>query len=198
MCDTHDDEIASAGELLRILTLEPIEQNLYRGESEVRGPFRLSGGQVLAQALRAACHTVEGADPGSAAAATAPGRAAHSLRAYFMRAGDAERPVLYEVERIRDGSSFSTRRVVAIQQGDAIFSMDVSFQIAEDGYTHHDLMPNVPPPEELEDDLAVFSRLTERHPGLPPMAGRARPFQTRSVFPPGSPDWQQKRYWTPS
>ena len=95
--------------LLEILSLETIEQNLYRGSNEARGQFRLFGGQVLAQALRAAC-------------LTAPDRAPHSLHAYFMRAGNAAKPVLYEVDRIRDGRSFTTRRVVAIQDGEAIFS----------------------------------------------------------------------------
>jgi acyl-CoA thioesterase II len=178
------DQEERASRLLEILELEVIEQNLYRGRNEVRGRFRLFGGQVLAQALRAACHTVEG-------------RQAHSLRAYFMRAGDAMRPVLYEVERIRDGSSFSTRRVVAIQQGQAIFSMDVSFQIQEAGFEHAHAMPNVPPPEELEDDLTVASRLDPGLPGLSPMAGRPRPFEMRSVFTLGTPAWQQNRFWNP-
>lgn len=182
--DSHDDQKERARQLLDILTLEPIEQNLYRGRNENRGPFRLFGGQVLAQALRAACHTVEERQP-------------HSLRAYFMRAGDASRPVLYEVERIRDGSSFTTRRVVAIQQGQAIFSMDVSFQVNEPGFEHAHSMPNVPPPEELEDDIDVVARLPEPHPGLSPMAGRARPFEMRSVFPQGSPAFELDRFWNP-
>jgi acyl-CoA thioesterase II len=182
--DTHQQQAERAARLLDILELEPIERNLYRGANEVRGNMRLFGGQVLAQGLRAACHTVEG-------------RQAHSLRAYFMRAGDASRPVLYEVERVRDGSSFSTRRVVAIQQGQAIFSLDVSFQIDEAGFEHAHPMPNVPPPEELEDDITVVSRLPERHPALSPMAGRARPFEMRSVFPLGSEAWQRDRFWNP-
>jgi acyl-CoA thioesterase II len=173
-----------AARLLEVLELEQIEQNLYRGINEVRGPIRLFGGQVLAQALRAACHTVDARQP-------------HSLRAYFIRAGDAARPVLYEVERVRDGSSFSTRRVVAIQQGQAIFSLDVSFQIDEAGFEHAHPMPNVPPPEELEDDIEVVARLRERHPSLSPMAGRARPFEMRSVFPLGSEAWQHNRFWNP-
>jgi acyl-CoA thioesterase II len=182
--DLHDQQAGRAARLLEILQLEPIEQNLYRGVNEVRGPMRLFGGQVLAQALRAACHTVEARQP-------------HSLRAYFIRAGDAARPVLYEVERVRDGSSFSTRRVVAIQQGQAIFSLDVSFQIDETGFEHAHPMPNVPPPEELEDDIEVVARLSERHPSLSPMAGRARPFEMRSVFPLGSEAWQRNRFWNP-
>ena len=177
-------QLARADRLLQILDLEPIEQNLYRGMNEVRGRFRLFGGQVLAQALRAAYHTVDD-------------RHAHSLHAYFMRAGDASKPVLYEVDQIRDGRSFTTRRVVAIQNGEAIFSMSVSFQVVEVGFEHASSMPNVPPPDELEDDLDVVAGLSSRHPGLSPMAGRARPFEMRSVFPLGSPAWQQNRFWNP-
>ncbi|MEZ5559880.1 MAG: thioesterase family protein [Pseudomonadales bacterium] len=178
------DQRERAARLLKILDLEPIEHNLYRAGNEVRGQFRLFGGQVLAQALRAAYRTVEGVD-------------AHSLHAYFIRAGDASRPVLYEVDRIRDGRSFVTRRVVAIQQGEAIFSMSVSFQVQEQGFEHAHSMPNVPPPEELEDDIEVVRRLGDRHPGLSPMAGRARPFEMRSVFPLGSEAWQRNRFWNP-
>jgi acyl-CoA thioesterase-2 len=166
---------------LEILQLERIEENLYRGQNEVTGRFRLFGGQVLAQALRAASNTV--AD-----------RHVHSLHAYFMRAGDAQRPVLYEIDRIRDGRSFTTRRVVAIQDGRAIFSMSASFQVEESGFEHTHSMPNVPPPEELEDDLDVVAQLARHHPDLSPMAGKARPFEMRSVFPLG---WQQYRFWNP-
>lgn len=173
-----------AQRLLDTLELEVIEQNLYRGSNEAPGKRRLFGGQVLAQGLRAACATVDDRRP-------------HSLRAYFMRAGDASRPVLYEVERIRDGRSFATRRVVAIQNGQAIFSMDVSLQVEESGFEHAHPMPNVPPPDELEDDMAVVARLEREHPALSPMAGRARPFEMRSVFPPGSPAWERNRYWNP-
>jgi acyl-CoA thioesterase II len=187
--DIGDEQRRRALRLLEILDLETIEQNLYRGRNEARGQFRLFGGQVLAQALRAACHTVEG---GGGAR-----RLPHSLRAYFIRAGDAGRPVVYEVERIRDGSSFSTRRVLAIQQGDAIFSMDVSFQIDESGFEHTHPMPNVPPPEELADDLAVARGLDPDLPGLSPMAARPRPFEMRSVFPLGTPAWQLDRFWNP-
>lgn len=175
---------ARAARLLNILELEAIEQNLYRGQNESRQGMRLFGGQVLAQSLRAACHTVQGRVP-------------HSLRAYFMRAGNSGRPVLYEVERIRDGRSFTTRRVVAIQQGQAIFSMDVSFQLPEPGFEHAHPMPNVPPPEELEDDMAVVARLTGRDPSLSPMAGRPRPFEMRSVFPLASEAWHLNRFWNP-
>lgn len=170
--------------LLQILELERIEENLYRGQNEARGGYRLFGGQVLSQALRAAYATV--AD-----------RQAHSVHGYFMRAGDASLPVLYEVDRIRDGRSFTTRRVVAIQEGEAIFSMSVSFQVDERGFEHAASMPNVPPPDELEDDMVVAARLPEDHPGLSPMAGRPRPFEMRSVFAPGSRAWEQNRFWNP-
>lgn len=178
------DRRKRAERLLRILELERIEENLYRGKNEVRGEFRLFGGQVLSQALRAASATVEG-------------RFAHSVHAYFMRTGNAALPVLYEVDRIRDGRSFTTRRVVAIQEGRAIFSLSVSFQIEEEGFEHAASMPNVPPPSELEDDLAVVEALSGRHPNLSPMAGHPRPFETRSVFPPGSRAWERNRFWNP-
>jgi acyl-CoA thioesterase-2 len=173
-----------AERLLGILELERIEENLYRGLNEVRGNYRLFGGQVLSQALRAAYHTVEG-------------RHVHSVHGYFMRAGNAAMPVLYEVDRIRDGRSFTTRRVVAIQEGEAIFSMSVSFQVEEEGFEHAASMPNVPPPEELKDDRIAVSRLKGEQPNLSPMAGRARPFETRSVFEFGSPAWEEDRLWNP-
>jgi acyl-CoA thioesterase-2 len=180
-----------ARRLLEILQLEAVEQNLFRGNNEVHGDFRLFGGQVLAQSLRAAYHTVED-------------RAAHSGYGYFMRAGNAAKPVLYEVDRIRDGRSFATRSVVAIQDGEAIFSLSVSFQVAEAGFEHAHSMPNVPPPGELQDDLdyvAQLSSLSAQDSGVSPQfirqAGRPRPFELRSVFPPGSPAWQEDRYWNP-
>jgi acyl-CoA thioesterase-2 len=178
------ERLALAERLLGILHLERIEENLYRGLNEARGNYRLFGGQVLSQALRAAYQTVEN-------------RQAHSVHGYFMRAGNAALPVLYEVDRIRDGRSFTTRRVVAIQEGEAIFSMSVSFQLAEEGFEHSASMPNVPPPEELEDDLVVAGRLSGDQPNLSPMAGRARPFETRSVFELGSPAWEENRLWNP-
>lgn len=180
--ERQEDRFGRAQRLLEILRLEPIEQNLYRGYNEAEATGRLFGGQVLAQALRAANHTVEGRCP-------------HSLRAYFLRAGDAAHPVLYEVERIRDGRSFATRRVLAIQRGQAIFSMDVSFQVAEAGFEHAHPMPNVPPPDELEDDLVSVARLAPDHPGA--MLGRVRPFETRSVFAVGSDAWRMNRFWNP-
>ena len=131
--------------LLSILDLEPLEHNLFRGRSPQVGWQRVFGGQVIGQALVAAARTVEG-------------RGAHSLHAYFMRPGDPAVPIIYEVDRIRDGKSFTTRRVVAIQHGEAIFSMSASFQVEEPGLDHQIPMPDVPPPEELpsEADLKAL------------------------------------------
>ncbi len=172
-----------AARLLEILALEPIELNLFRGANEDR-LGRLFGGQVLAQALRAASSTVEGRRP-------------HSLHGYFMRAGEPERPVLYEVERIRDGSSFTTRRVVAVQNGDAIFNMDVSFQIDEPGLSHEIAMPNVPRPDALEDDVTRARREAKTNPQISTWAQHPRPFETRSVFPQDQPRAAREQFWNP-
>jgi acyl-CoA thioesterase-2 len=172
-----------ADHLLEILALEAVELNLFRGNNEHR-EGRLFGGQVLAQALRAAALTVEG-------------RAPHSLHGYFMRPGDPGRPVLYEVERIRDGSSFTTRRVVAVQNGNAIFNMDASFQIDEPGLCHESAMPNVPRPEALQDDVAYANAHADSNPHISPWARRARPFETRSVFPLGETRPERERFWNP-
>jgi acyl-CoA thioesterase II len=130
--------------LLSVLDLEPLERNLYRGRSPQVGWQRVFGGQVIGQALVAAARTVEG-------------RGAHSLHGYFMRPGDPAVPIIYEVDRIRDGSSFATRRVVAIQHGAAIFTMSASFQIAEEGLDHQFEMPNVPPPEDLPSEAELLA-----------------------------------------
>ncbi|XOV83047.1 MAG: acyl-CoA thioesterase [bacterium] len=175
---------ARAKRLLEILDLEQIEQNLYLGSNETSTPLRLFGGQVLSQAAMAAYRTVEGVH-------------LHSLHGYFIRAGTTGRPVLYEVERIRDGRSFTTRRVVAIQNGEAIFNLDASFQVAEPGFDHAHPMPNVPLPEELEDDVAVAHALQEKSPHLSPMAKIERPFEMRSVFRLGSDAWLQDRFHSP-
>jgi acyl-CoA thioesterase-2 len=123
--------------LLGTLDLEPLENNLFRGRSPQVGWQRVFGGQVIGQALVAASRTVE------------TERQAHSLHGYFLRPGDPAVPIIYEVDRIRDGKSFTTRRVVAIQHGHAIFSMSASFQVAEDGLDHQMPMPDVPGPDEL-------------------------------------------------
>jgi len=173
-----------ATRLLEILDLQQIEENLYLGQNESSTPRRLFGGQVLAQAARAAYRTVQGLNM-------------HSLHAYFMRAGDSGRPVLYEIERIRDGRSFTTRRVVAIQNGVAIFNLDVSFQIAEPGFDHAHPMPNVPLPDELDDDVEIARGMTDGDPRMSPMIKIERPFATRSVFKLGSDAWAQDRYFNP-
>lgn len=126
--------------LISILNLEPLEQNLFRGRSPQVGWQRVFGGQVIGQALVAASRTVE------------EGKTAHSLHGYFMRPGDPSVPIIYEVDRIRDGKSFTTRRVVAIQHGKAIFSMSASYQLQEDGLTHQTDMPDVPAPDTLPSD----------------------------------------------
>jgi acyl-CoA thioesterase-2 len=185
--DAHGPGRARATRLLEILELEPVEQNLFLGRNEERGGRRLFGGQVLAQALRAAYATVEGVW-------------LHSLHGYFLRAGDAGRNVLYEVDRIRDGKSFTTRRVVAIQHGEAIFNLEASFQVDERGLEHADAMPNVPPPHELEADAVVIARLAGagREAVFPDVgATRARPFEMRSVFTLGRPESARDRYWNP-
>lgn len=124
-------------ELSALLKLEVIEQGTYRGQSQDLGYKALFGGQVMGQALSAAQETI------------AENRSVHSLHSYFLRPGDASLPVIYEVEVIRDGSSFSTRRVQAVQNGKAIFYMTASFQHAEIGFDHQDTMPNVVAPEAL-------------------------------------------------
>jgi acyl-CoA thioesterase-2 len=140
-------------QLLRLLKLEKIEENIFRGQSQDLGFGAVFGGQVLGQALSAASQTVP------------RGRQAHSLHAYFLRPGDAQRPIVYQVDCIRDGTSFTTRRVVAVQRGRAIFSMSASFQIDEPGFSHQDAMPpGVPPPEALESELEMARRVQDRIP----------------------------------
>jgi len=129
---------AAVTDLLAILDLEPLEENLFRGRSPQTTWQRVFGGQVVGQALVAACRTVDAAS-----------RPPHSLHAYFLLAGDPRVPIIYEVERIRDGRSFATRRVKAIQHGQAIFSMSASFQVEEPGFDHQMAMPDVPKPEDL-------------------------------------------------
>ena len=131
-------------ELLSILDLEYLEQNLFRGRSPQVGWQRVFGGQVIGQALVAACRTVEVA-----------ARQPHSLHAYFLLPGDPKVPIIYEVDRIRDGRSFTTRRVKAIQHGQAIFSMSASFHVAETGLAHAFPMERVPMPEDLPDERDI-------------------------------------------
>lgn len=130
-------------ELLELLHLETIEDGIYRGQSQDLGFGSVFGGQVIGQALSAAKETIP------------EDRYAHSCHCYFLRPGDAKKPIVYDVERIRDGRSFSTRRVKAIQFGKPIFNMTASFQIIEDSLDHQSEMPEVPPPEELVSELDI-------------------------------------------
>src|SRR6478672_6592628 len=139
-------------ELVKLLALERIEQNLFRGQSQDLGWHTVFGGQVLGQALSAAVQTVPAE------------RHVHSLHAYFLRPGDVSRPIVYDVDRIRDGSSFTTRRVVAIQGGQAIFNLAASFQKQEEGFSHQDEMPAAPPPESLPTDQERMAAYAHRLP----------------------------------
>jgi acyl-CoA thioesterase-2 len=155
-------------ELVTLLALEKIEENLFRGQSQNLGWGRVFGGQVLGQALSAAVQTV----PAS--------RHVHSLHAYFLRPGDAAKPIVYDVDRIRDGGSFTTRRVVAIQSGEAIFNLAASFQIDEPGFEHQDAMPTVAAPESLPTEQERVAKLGDRFPAkLRARALADRPFETR-------------------
>ncbi|MCW8832885.1 MAG: acyl-CoA thioesterase II [Colwellia sp.] len=159
-------------ELLALLKLEIIEQGIYRGQSQDLGFRALFGGQVMGQALSAAQETVD-AD-----------RFVHSLHSYFLRAGDASKPVVYEVEDIRNGNSFSTRRVQAIQNGKAIFYMTASFQQAEEGFNHQDTMPTVPAP----DGIPSYSDFIAKHQNALPKGMREKflaekPIEIRPIQP---------------
>lgn len=139
-------------DLIGILELEALEINRFRGRSTDPGWQRVFGGQVIGQALVAASRTVD------------PARRVHSLHAYFLRPGDPEQSILYDVERIRDGGSFSTRRVLARQDGEPIFAMSASFHVEEPGFEHQAAMPDVPPPEALPDEAALLAAIEERAP----------------------------------
>jgi len=139
-------------DVLSILDLEPLEVNLFRGRSPQSRWQRVFGGQVIGQALVAACRTVEDVAL----------RPPHSLHAYFLLGGDPKVPIIYEVDRIRDGKSFTTRRVIAIQHGRAIFSTEVSFHVAEDGPMHQFAMPDVPRPDALPSEAEIRDRLLSR------------------------------------
>jgi acyl-CoA thioesterase-2 len=160
-------------ELVELLALEKIEENLFRGQSQDLGWGTVFGGQVLGQALSAAVQTVPPNDGV---------RHVHSLHAYFLRPGDVRHPIVYDVDRIRDGSSFTTRRVVAIQGGHAIFNLAASFHKQEDGFSHQDPMPSVPPPLSLPTEQEILKKALDR---VPPIfherALAPRPFDMRPV-----------------
>jgi len=160
---------ASFADLITLLELEPIEKNIFRGQSRDIGTPQVFGGQVLGQALAAASRTVQG-------------RAAHSLHAYFLKRGDVSAPIIYEVDRARDGGSFSNRRVIAIQHGEQIFNMTASFQTAEAGLEHQVAMPEVPPPEGLKDiEELVLQSGAEIPPRMQRFLSYRRPFSVRPV-----------------
>lgn len=163
-------------ELLQLLELEPLEVNLFRGASRDIGSPQVFGGQVLGQALQAAHATIGG-------------RQVHSLHAYFLRRGDFRAPIVYQVERSRDGGSFSSRRVVAIQHGQQIFHMSASFQEPEQGLEHQLPMPTVPAPDALPDLRELLECQVQQLPDtVRRFAGRTSPFEFRSVQPLRYPD----------
>jgi len=158
-------------DLISLLQLERIEENIFRGDSRDIGSPQVFGGQVLGQALSAAQNTVDS-------------RVAHSLHAYFLRRGDITAPIVYEVDRARDGGSFSNRRVVAIQHGRPILNLAASFQTPEDGLEHQAGMPDVPGP----DGLQTLHEIARDLPDTVPMKMRRfltekRPFEFRPVRP---------------
>ncbi len=156
--------------LIATLDLEKLEEDLFRGKSPQNGWQRVFGGQVIAQALMAAQRCV------------ATDRFVHSLHAYFMRPGDPAVPIIYQVERIRDGASFTTRRVVAIQHGKAIFSMSASFQLDEPGLDHQVEMPAVPTPESLLGEQGFRDVFLAKAPdAVRRYWGRERPIEIRPV-----------------
>ena len=133
-------------ELVNLLKLEPIENRIFRGQSQELGWGRVFGGQVLGQALSAARQTVD------------PERHVHSFHSYFLREGDSSKPIVYTVDCIRDGKSFNTRRVVAVQDGRPIFNLSASFQVSEKGFEHQDPMPKVIPADEALSERALIIR----------------------------------------
>jgi acyl-CoA thioesterase-2 len=163
--------MAAVEDLLETLNLETLELNLFRGRTPGSRGQRVFGGQVIGQALVAACRTVDvGARP------------PHSLHAYFLLGGDPNVPIIYDVDRIRDGKSFTTRTVKAIQHGQAIFSMSVSFHVEEAGFSHQAEMPKVPTPDKLPTDAEIrrdiFPKLPET---VRRFFERERPIEMRPV-----------------
>jgi acyl-CoA thioesterase-2 len=173
-------------ELIELLSLERLEDNLFRGQSRDIGTKYVFGGQVLGQALSATQMTID------------TDRAAHSLHAYFLRAGDIEHPIVYQVDRTRDGGSFSVRRVTAIQHGQPIFFLAASFQKHEGGGEHQLSMPEVPKPEDIEPSPGVPPQVLEKLPTkVQRWLSRMGPFEFRHVYPrdelnpPKRPPFQQ-------
>jgi acyl-CoA thioesterase-2 len=158
-------------DLIKVMTLERIEINLFRGQSRDIGSPQVFGGQVLGQALVAATATVDD-------------RSVHSLHAYFLRRGDFNSPIVYEVDRAWDGKHFSTRRVVAIQHGQQIFNMSASFQLPEAGLDHQTAMPDVPFPEALPDLESHYrAALANAPPAMRRILEQKRPFEFKPLNP---------------
>ena len=169
-------------ELVTLLALEQIEVNLFRGQSQNLGWGTVYGGQVLGQALSAAVQTVP------------TERAVHSLHGYFLRPGAVDKPIIYEVDRIRDGGTFTTRRVVAIQNGEAIFSLAASFQIEEPGFEHQDEMPEVPEPLQVPTQQELAAAYADQLPEfLRSQALAERPFEMRQIEAPNHPTRPEPR-----
>jgi acyl-CoA thioesterase-2 len=159
-------------DLIDLLALERLDRDLFRGRSQDLGWHAIFGGQVLGQALSAAAQTVPTERP------------VHSLHGYFIRAGDVTRPIVYEVDRLRDGRSFTTRRVAAIQEGEPIFSLEASFQVDEPGFDHQDPMPEVPAPETLRSEREMAIAMADRLPeSMRTIATAERPIEIRPVDP---------------
>lgn len=157
-------------DLVSLLSLESIEENLFRGRSQDLGFRQLFGGQVVGQSLSAASQTVE------------DDRHVHSMHGYFLRAGDASLPVVYQVDRVRDGGSFSTRRVTAVQKGQTIFTCTTSFQYDEQGYEHQSTMPEVVGPENLPTELELTRLQADRmSPSMREKMLVAKPIEMRPV-----------------
>lgn len=167
--------MSAVSDLVDILDLEPLEHNLYRGRVPQVGWQRVFGGLVIAQALAAAQRTVSQRPP-------------HSLHAYFLLGGDPNVPIVYEVDRLRDGKSFTTRRVVAIQHGRAIFAMSASFHAEEgEGFAHRAAMPAVPKPEDIPaGQLAEGDRLARLPHPIRSYFERERPIDIRLASPRGA------------
>ncbi len=165
-----NSQATATGQLLSLLDLETLEHNLFRGRGPKQGWQRVYGGQVLGQALVAAVRTVD-AD-----------RRVHSLHGYFILGGDPAHPIVYDVERIRDGGSFTTRTVKAIQHGRPIFIMSVSFHKSEEGFAHQGEMPDVPPPESLPSEKELLAKLVAHLPdNMRSYWQRERPIEVRPV-----------------
>ena len=166
-------------DLVSLLDLEPLEVNIYRGQNRDLGTGRVFGGQVFAQALVAARRTVESA------------REAHSVHGYFLRAGDLKAPIVFFVDRPRDGGTFTSRRVTAIQHGEAIFHLSASFHVAEPGLDHQSGMPDVAEPESLTPELErLRARVETLPPALREVLTQDRPidYRTPEPAPPGTPE----------